>query len=366
MIILHLSPINMKTTNGFRFSVPGLVSAQSEIQGIKVALANVGNRSNLVHSEIQNFKFDFFEYIEDIGEMKPPYNKPDIVIFHGIYHLKYLKIYKQLLKNKIPYVLVPRVSLTEGAQKQKRIKKIIGNILLFNKFINNCNKIHFLTKNEMESSKNYNKEYFIIGNGINIPNIQKTRINKYLRITYMGRYDINHKGLDLLIESIAKIKEELKMNNIVLNFYGSDFRKGKKYLEKKIKFYGIQNIVKINDAVFGDKKIEILLNTDIFIATSRFEGHPMAVIEAMSYGIPCILTKGTNMVDKLVEYDAGWEADLSIYSIADTIIEAINSKDKLLIKGSNARKLVVENYDWKIIALKTIEQYRKIIKSNGG
>ena len=38
---------------------------------------------------------------------------------------------------------------------------------------------------------------------------------------------------------------------------------------------------------------------DLFIHTFRFEGHPIAVLEALSYGIPCLLTPGTNMAGEV-------------------------------------------------------------------
>jgi len=88
----------------------------------------------------------------------------------------------------------------------------------------------------------------------------------------------------------------------------------------------------------------------------------MAVIEAMAYGIPCILTEGTNMTDVMNRYNAGWKADLDPNSVAEIILKSISDKKLIKIKGENARKLVEENYAWNNIAIKTIEEYRKIIK----
>ena len=125
--------------------------------------------------------------------------------------------------------------------------------------------------------------------------------------------------------------------------------------------YKLHDVLKANDPVFDDMKHSVLLGTDIFISTSRFEGHPMAVIEAMAYGIPCILTKGTNMLDKLVQYDAGWETELDSKEIGKTIITAIDEKEQIIEKGTNAKKLVEENYTWNIVAKKTVENYNTIM-----
>ena len=362
MVILHIAPINMHQANGLRFSVPGLTSAQNKIKGVKAALLNVGLPKDLDLEEVSNFDFEFFGGYEDFQHLPGPFNAPDIFIFHGVYFLRYIKLYKKLLKLHIPYVVVPRVSLTEGAQKQKYLKKRIGNLILFNKFINSASRIHYLTENEKILSSSFNINSFIVGNGIRLPIISERQSSKNINITFIGRYDLNHKGLDILVDSLINIKSDLINKNVKVRFFGSDFRRGKEYIKNKIEEHNMENVLIINDAVYGEEKHLILLDTDIFIATSRFEGHPMAVIEAMAYGIPCILTKGTNMLDKIIEYDSGWPTELDKNEIGNTIILALTNKDDIIKKGINARRLVEQNYTWSKIANETVDNYRNIIE----
>lgn len=365
MIILHISPVNMKTANGLRYSVLGLVSSQNKIDGVRAGLMSISGDDKLDFVEVQKMDFDFMKYYNNICNLKPPYNNPDIVVFHGIYFVQYIHLYKQLVGKNIPYIIVPRSSLTNGAQRQKFIKKKIGNCILFNKFINNSTKIHYLTQNEAKESEGFDKDFFIVGNGTNISSyLKKSTYTNNINITYIGRYDINQKGLDILLSSIILIRDQLKEKKIIINLYGTEFRGGKNYLEKEVSKSKISDIFKINDPVFKKEKEEVLKKTDIFISTSRFEGHPMAIIEAMSYGIPCILTEGTNMVDILKKYDAGWATKLDPYDISIKILEAIDDIDLIIRKGNNARRLVKENYTWNKIALKTINEYKKIIKNN--
>lgn len=361
MVILHIGPIDMTRANGFRFSVPGLVSAQNNIKGISAALMNVGNSKNLLKEEVENFDFIFFDSLKEIGRLPLPFNSPDIVVFHGVYLYEYIKIYKQLIKLNIPYVIVPRVSLTEGAQRQKFFKKKIGNFALFNKFINNSSRIHYLTENEKRQSSSFQKECFVAGNGMKLPVLVERSVTDHINITFIGRYDLNHKGLDILVDSLVSIKSDLIKKNVKIRLFGSDFRGGKEYIKNQIEKHNLENILIVNDAVYGDDKHSILLETDIFITTSRFEGHPMAVIEAMAYGIPCILTEGTNLLDKLVLYDAGWSTTLDKTEIESTILLSIEDKCNFIKKGINARRLVEENYTWDKVAYKTVRNYRNII-----
>lgn len=231
MNILHIAPINMYEANGFRFSVPGLTSAQNKVKGITAALLNIEAYDKVDEHEICEFEFKFFPKYIDFEELENPFNKPDIVIFHGVYHPIYLKVYKRLKKLDIPYVIVPRVSLTEGAQKQKYLKKKLGNAFWFKRFINNAAMIHYLTVNEKELSKRFKKESFIVGNGIKLPNKEGKGLSENRNITFIGRYDLNHKGLDILVDSIVTIKKELSTKGIKIRFFGSDFRGGKLILK---------------------------------------------------------------------------------------------------------------------------------------
>ena len=52
-----------------------------------------------------------------------PYNSPDLVVFQGVYFIDYYLISKDLVKRNIPYIIIPRGSLTRGAQKLNLLKR---------------------------------------------------------------------------------------------------------------------------------------------------------------------------------------------------------------------------------------------------
>ena len=57
-----------------------------------------------------------------------------------------------------------------------------------------------------------------------------------------------------------------------------------------IQKYGLNDIVKFEGWVGGDKKINLLNWADVFILPSFNEGLPISILEAMSYGLPIIST----------------------------------------------------------------------------
>ena len=60
-----------------------------------------------------------------------------------------------------------------------------------------------------------------------------------------------------------------------------------------------EKVLKLCGPIAGADKKKVLKDADLFLHTSRSEGHPMGVLEALAYGIPCLLTPGTNMASEV-------------------------------------------------------------------
>lgn len=355
MTILHIAHIHNSSFSGVCVIVPQHINAQKKYA--TVGFINISNKKiDTLDSQIP-YQEDF-----DINHLPTPYNKPDIVVIHEVYHKEYLKIGQNLTNNNIPYIIVPHGCLATVAQKKKKIKKIIANKLFFSKFIKNAVALQCLSQNERNNT-NFHLNKFIGTNGVSIPINKKTTFSeKEIKIVYIGRLDFYHKGIDLMLEAISQKKDYFKENNCKFYIYGPDYANRRKVVKKLIEHNNVQDIVTLLDAVSGAEKEQTLLNADIFIQTSRFEGMPLGILEALSYGIPCLVTEGTNVGDYIENYNAGWVAKTNSISIADKLTEVIFEKKIWKEKSQNAIKLVKENFTWKTIGERTVKNYSKYFK----
>lgn len=217
MKILHVAALSMNMAAGPTYSVPSFMRAQNTIDGITSDL--------LISTTVDKQNYEFF--YRDNYKNKKLYtdflSSYDLVVFHSTYIIEHVKIANILKSKSIPYIIVPRGGFTKGAKEIKKWKKKIGDILIFNDFFNSANAIHFLTDKEKEESVHKTNKDFILPNGITIPNItQKSRNNNIIKMVYIGRIDIYHKGLDLLIQAIGLIKDELRRENAIIDLYGPD------------------------------------------------------------------------------------------------------------------------------------------------
>ena len=124
---------------------------------------------------------------------------------------------------------------------------------------------------------------------------------------------------------------------------------------------GMTAIISFHDGVFGQEKEDVLISADVFLMTSRFEGHPTGLLEALAYGLPCVVTTGSNMRKEVEEADAGWGADNSVAAIKDAILAMISQRESYISKGKNAYDLSLK-YDWDALAKKAHDSYKKMLQ----
>lgn len=357
MNILYISNLSGNLWAGPNNSVPAQIMAQSKIDN--VFWYNVNKK---VIPEWKDIYHNLIDYPNQrLDDLPEPFNNPDIAVIEEVYCHAFSKIISDLQCNNIPYIVIPRSTLTERAQKHKQLKKIIGNLLYFNNMLKQAVAIQYLTEQEYrESGDKWNKNHFIIPNGISIKDtyIERENDNKII-LTYIGRIEIYQKGLDLLVEAISEVQDFLREHNCVINIYGPDREDTVKKLTDVVNTKGIEDLVLFHRAVFGKDKEKILINSDIFIMTSRFEGHPMGLIEALSYGLPCIVTPGTNMAKEIDKHDAGWVAQEKVRDVVEQIKRSIHEKRLWKIKRSNAKSLARE-FSWERLALKSHEYFEVV------
>lgn len=357
MVILHIAAIENNPFNGVCVAAPQHVIAQREY-------AEVGfiNIKNIEINELNQYPGTQMEFVKpfDVTKLPHPFNRPDIVVFHECYRPDYLRIAKNLRKNKIPYIDMPHGELRVEAQQKKHFKKVVANFLLFNSFIKHAIAIQCLSPAEMEAT-HFKQKKFIGTNGVSMPQKVKKKFSEDgIKFIYIGRYEWRVKGLDLLFEAIHKKADYLRDNRCKFALYGPDTLGRLAQVKQLVKDNQIEDLVSLNLEISGEEKERKLLESDIFIQTSRHEGMPMGILEAMSYGLPCIVTDGTTLGEIIDRNKAGWVAKNISDDIAKCMIKCCE-KSKWSLFSENAINTVSRIYDWSVVSRRTVDYYSSLI-----
>ncbi|MBU8541467.1 glycosyltransferase [Falsiroseomonas tokyonensis] len=165
---------------------------------------------------------------------------------------------------------------------------------------------------------------------------------------YCGRYAIAHKGLDLLLEGFAAYASAGGAGRLTMLGSGP----AQAELARMASRLGIAGRVTILGPHFGDMRDAVLRECDYFVMASRYEGVPLAALEAGLLGLPLIVTAGTGLRAAVVAEQAG--LPIAEHSAA-AVAAALHAAEALTpaewqARAAAAHALVLRHGDWTEIA----------------
>ncbi|MTC74109.1 glycosyltransferase [Providencia sp. wls1919] len=346
-----------------------------------LSFLNIGIESKLIqtnfHQAIKlpiknNFLFEIAKNKADkpksiINLLRLIYREREsIFIIHGMFQIRMLLVMIFLFIMKQRYIVIPHSSLSSKAFKSNSyIKPILYKFLIFY-LLKRSEFVMYLNSDEMKNGVYTCKNIAVFPNGISInktlnknpPHIEKNTNNK-AKLIYLGRYDIKHKGLDYLLNFSKYLTEHHPSFNWELNMYGSDSKNGLNFISEYIAENNLSSYIKIHDAVFGENKDKVFSKADVFILSSRYEGMPITILEALSHGLPCLLTKETNMLSILKDAEIAEEFYPENFEMTFTSLNQLIEKitdDKF---QERCFKLVEKNYSWDSICQEIVNKLSK-------
>ena len=367
----HIAPFIVKRQlSGHSYAVPALCEAVSN--NIDTHLHTAG-KSNLVFKpsfKVHEYRIDFMlKSILSSQKFKSGLKKlttdGDIIHTHGLWRMPHIYSLSVKKRKNIKIVNSPKGSFAKEALSVSRYKKILFNIFSNqNKMLSNCDAFHATSLKEKDEirSLGYKQPIAVIPEGIDIPKEKKTNFTREkTKFLYLGRIH-PIKGLDLLIKTWSRIELENKNCTLEICGYYEDISYYK-FLQDLIKKFGLKNI-SFTDKVSGLKKQEKYLSNDVFIIPSQSENFGLVIAEAMSYGLPVIVSEETPWhVVKKNNY--GWVVSLNQDDIYSAILAANSlNKNDLKNMGQLGRTYIKDYFSWDVLGKDYLAFYDWV--RNGG
>ena len=151
---------------------------------------------------------------------------------------------------------------------------------------------------------------------------------------------IERKGVADLLKAVNKIALDKKVNNMRLVIAGTG--KEEEKLKQMSKDLDIDQYITFAGWTSGEKKCELLRNCQLLVLPSYNEGLPIAILEALSYGMPVVATDVGDISSAVKDNKNGYLIQPGDYSQLAIALEKIASSRELYIKMSDASRDIAE------------------------
>lgn len=260
----------------------------------------------------------------------------------------------QLFTRKPVIGLVHMLSAEDMNRKYKLPFQLIENVGLrtYHNFI-------VLSQNIKNQIEKQNKKALItvIPNGVDLP--QKLtpyskRDKKY--ILFIGRIEINQKGVDKLILAYKKISAN---NDFSLKIAGDGTLREISTLKKLINFHNLQSKIELLGRVGGPEKEKVLSHASIVVIPSRFETFSLTALESLAYGIPLVIfdIKGMAWIPKGLSIKANPFSENSLAQKIDLLLKNPS------LRSNISKRQILESlkFSWEDVAARYEENINQLV-----
>ena len=284
-------------------------------------------------------------------EILPNYDV--VYCLHWYYHLG-MTFFNVANNLGVPFIIAAMAAFEKPAHNLKKFRKNIIDFVYTKKLFKNAGGFHSVgdmeTKTYSELGANPNKifkvdhgiilENFKIKNSTGILEKIGLKIPEDSYLYNVGRIDPK-KGLEILLESFAKIKKN--HDKLFLVVTGTGVKKYVDEIKELAKKLEINDYVKFTGFISEEEKIELFKSAKIHVVTSHSDVHTTTAIESMACGTPVVISKVSDFPE-IDEYEAGITVDLDSNSVYNAVEKLLNDDKKLEEYSKNARKLINDKF----------------------
>jgi len=168
------------------------------------------------------------------------------------------------------------------------------------------------------------------------------------------------KGLFTLIESVPAVVKRFGNAKFIIS------GKGQSGEMQKLIAHATRLGVRDNIVFTGytpDKKLPKLYQAvDVFAFSTYYEHHPFAVLEALSSQLPVVTTKVGGIPETITDGKDGFMCTpFDSRELSDRILYLLDHRERAKEMAFQARKTVVERFDWRIVVQNVLKVYNEAL-----
>lgn len=368
MRVVHftLGSVDPDSLNGINRVVEGLACTMNSVGLAEVSVITV--RRKMKDRGRQLFRREGFDVtacnstaqaLQLFAEIK---SEIDLVHLHNAWSLPNVRVGAWLVQQGIPYVLTPHAAFLPDRMTRKTWQKFLFHRFMQKKLLDQAAALIAVSRDEIASIAPFtsNPRIEFVQNGTKGIDWQAhrdvLRDQDAVNVGYLGRIG-REKNIRAMVEAAyllpAHVKEHLRIK--VFGNPDTDYGRDCKRLALSL---GVSEVVEFRGEVSATAKWDALGTLDAYIQPSLSEAAPVAVLEAISMGLPIIATRTSG-----VSYWNGRPFLTMVEPVATELARGLetlfNNRNKLPEYGEQARTFYEQNFTWSIAARRQFEVYQR-------
>lgn len=177
------------------------------------------------------------------------------------------------------------------------------------------------------------------------------------RLIAIASSDQPSKGLEYLVEAVAKVRTEKDVHLVVVGKggHGRNFRRA-------VKRFGVSDHVITPGRVEALSLVEHMARAEVAVVPSLYEGFSLPAVEAMSCAVPLIATSG-GALPEVVGDAAVVTPPRDAWELASAIGGLLDDPARREALAARGRRRALARYSWETAAAAMVERYRSVIAS---
>ncbi len=276
---------------------------------------------------------------------------------------------------RLPYLLRPLGTLDPADLQKKRQFKRLYAALLERTNLAGAAAVHFTSDQEAKLSERFGvvTRDVVLPLGVDLPTVDPETADMQWQtqwqaddscplLLFLSRIDPK-KGLDLLLPALEMLQAEGVAFRFVLAGANPQDPAYEEQIRQQIQASPIARQTACIGFVQGQEKVALLQAADLFVLPSYYENFGIAVAEAMSMGVPVVISDRVQICDAIADSQSGWVTSCSVESLVLQLRLALQNRAERLRRGANAKVYANAHYSWEAIAQSMLKIYEQVRRS---
>jgi glycosyltransferase involved in cell wall biosynthesis len=296
----------------------------------------------------------------------------DVLHVHALFSYPTLPACRAARRHSVPYVLSPHGTLDPWSLRVRAWKKAPYLWVLERRNLLGAGAVHATSTREQRAINGLGFPVRVVtiplgvdaygvgeSNGV-LPRSQAQVAT--VNVLFLSRLHPK-KGIELLLTAVRLLAQQHRIRLLIAGDGDAAYVKN---LRRLVGTSGLQNRVIFTGFVTGAEKQALFERADLFALPSYDENFGMAVAEAMSVGLPVVVSEHVALADHVREAGAGLVVPCDAGELAQGIAMLVKDSGLRHRMGQAGRRLAETEFAWPEVARRLLTLYEQLMAPSAG